>query len=119
MLVVDDEAVIREMMERVLARGGCDVVVARDAQEALVLAEQGPPPDVLISDVVMPGMDGIELARRLSARFPSLRVVLVSGHADATHLCAMNPRWIFVRKPFDAKGLLRAVCSAPISPSDG
>lgn len=108
-LVVDDEAVIRGMMERLLAGKGYAVTAARDAEEAVTLAEQGAAFDVLVTDIVMPGMDGITLAKRLCEQFPSLRVVLVSGHADEASLCDVDPQWAFVRKPFDAKGLLEAV----------
>ena len=85
-LVVDDEPLVLRFTERVLADAGYRVQSAADGIRALELV--GPwsiPPDLLITDLRMPGLNGCELARRISAIHPSVRVLLVSA-ADPEHL---------------------------------
>jgi two-component system cell cycle sensor histidine kinase/response regulator CckA len=83
-LLVEDEAPLLKLAERALRRAGFEVVTAGSAEEALDLLEQGAPrPLALVSDVVMPGADGLELAQRLRERDPALPVLLVSGYAEA------------------------------------
>jgi two-component system cell cycle sensor histidine kinase/response regulator CckA len=69
---------------RALRGAGFEVLTAASAEEALELVESlGIMPDALVSDVVMPGLDGLALAERLRARWPVLPVLLVSGYAEA------------------------------------
>ena len=83
-LLVEDEVPLLRLAERALRRAGFDVLSAGSAEEALEIVESGgPQPLALVSDVVMPGMDGLELAARLRARDPDLPVLLVSGYAEA------------------------------------
>lgn len=83
-LLVEDEAPLRRLAERALTRAGFTVVAAEGAEEALErLAEMSAAPAVLVSDVAMPGMDGLALARRVRERVPDLPVLLVSGYAEA------------------------------------
>ncbi|WP_158287778.1 ATP-binding protein [Falsiroseomonas bella] len=82
-LLVEDEAPLLKLAERALRRAGFDVLSAASAEDALDLLEQGgPKPMALVSDVVMPGMDGLALASRLRERDPDLPVLLVSGYAE-------------------------------------
>jgi two-component system cell cycle sensor histidine kinase/response regulator CckA len=82
-LLVEDEPALLRLAERALRRAGFDVMTASSAEEALELLENdGPRPVALVSDVVMPGMDGIALASRLRERDPDLPVLLVSGYAE-------------------------------------
>ncbi len=83
-LLVEDEAPLLKLAERALRRAGFDVLPAASAEEALdLLAGGAPRPLALVSDVVMPGVDGLELAARLRAADPGLPVLLVSGYAEA------------------------------------
>ena len=85
-LVVDDEPLVLRFTERVLADAGYRVQSAADGIRALELVGQWSiPPDLLITDLRMPGLNGCELARRISAIHPSVRVLLVSA-ADPEHL---------------------------------
>ena len=105
-LVVDDEPVVLRLMERVLAAAGYCVQSAPDGLRALELVTQwSAPPDLLITDLRMPGLNGYELARRITVMHPSVRVLLISA-ADPEH---SEPGWPFVRKPFTPEALLRAV----------
>ena len=83
-LLVEDEPPLLRLAARALRGAGFNVVTASSAEEALELLEgDGPVPCALISDVVMPGLDGLGLAAQLRARYPALPVLLVSGYAEA------------------------------------
>jgi two-component system cell cycle sensor histidine kinase/response regulator CckA len=82
-LLVEDEPALLRLAERALRRAGFEVLTAGSAEEALDLMESGAPkPMALVSDVVMPGIDGLALAARLRERDPDLPVLLVSGYAE-------------------------------------
>jgi CheY-like chemotaxis protein len=111
-LIVDDDAAIRGLVARVLRAAGHDVVVATDGRAALRTAlGDSMRFELLLTDVEMPGMTGIELAARLRAARPSLPVVLMSGEESIVE--AARGRADLVRaaihKPFSALELLEAV----------
>jgi CheY-like chemotaxis protein len=110
-LVVDDEAAVRDLSRRILERTGYGVLEAADGQQALELVMGGAQVDFLIVDLQMPIMRGEELARRVRAVRPELRVLYVTGHIDA--LFADRPELdageAFLDKPFTVKGLIEAV----------
>lgn len=82
-LVVEDLAPLRKLVERMLVRIGYRVFSAGSAQEAMaIIEEEGVEIDLLLSDIVMPGMDGRDFARLLKAARPKLRVVLMTGYSD-------------------------------------
>jgi len=114
-LVVEDEGMVRDLTTRVLDRAGYDVLVAGDAAEALGLASASRSRiDALVSDVVMPGMSGPDLAEQMMERFPSIAVVLLSGYtAESLPLEAVLARGAtFLGKPFNTQELVRAVATA-------
>ncbi len=107
-LLVDDNDDVREASQQLLMSAGFVVRTARDAHEALRWMDEGLVPDVLISDIVMPGgINGVELARRIKARRPDLRVVLVTGYSDMAQ-SAVEEGYPVVRKPYDLAALLDA-----------
>jgi len=111
-LVVEDDDAIRSVVVRTLRKFGYDVVAARDAPHALELANQTlPPPGLLLTDVVMPGIDGPELARTLSERFPDLRVLFMSGYSGDVVWDERRPaeEIDFLAKPFLPEELVRKV----------
>lgn len=81
-LLADDDATARGLVERALAAAGHSVLIAHDGHEALTLMDANPGVDILVTDVHMPGIDGIELASRLRAANPQLRVLLMSGYPE-------------------------------------
>jgi two-component system, cell cycle sensor histidine kinase and response regulator CckA len=111
-LLVEDEQALREVTRRILTAAGYQVIVAPDGLEALQLAEaHGAQIDVLLSDVVMPQMNGPQLAERLLERRPSTRVLLMSGFAQPIldsggHL---DPGVALIEKPFTGPELLGKV----------
>jgi PAS domain S-box-containing protein len=81
LLLVDDDEAVRNVVATILRRAGHDVTVARDGKQALEVASTlGDKLQLLITDVVMPGMSGVELSRELLRRSPQLRVLLLSGY---------------------------------------
>ena len=81
-LIVDDDEGIRQFAERSLTSDGYEVATAADGPEALRLVDAQPRFDLFVLDVVMPGMRGDELARRLHDRDPETRVLYFTGYAD-------------------------------------
>ncbi len=111
LLVVEDEPAIRRLVERVLTRRGYRVRVAASAEEALDIAQDEPPPALLLTDVLLPAMSGPELADVLRARMPSLGVLFVSGYS-ADRLAPdgqFDPGTAFLAKPFSSDELARSV----------
>jgi PAS domain S-box-containing protein len=109
-LLVEDEALVRKVVSRILERAGYRVLVAASGDEALAMCERIPTPiDALVTDVVMPGMGGRELADRVTERFPGLKVLFMTGFTDDEFLrrgILDQGRDIMV-KPFSPKDLLR------------
>jgi PAS domain S-box-containing protein len=111
-LIAEDEAPVRALAERLLRRQGYAVLSAKDGAEALRAAQRHPGPvHLLLSDVVMPGISGPELAERLSAQRPQTRVLYMSGYAEEAVLRrqVLDPGVAFLPKPFTRARLLRKV----------
>lgn len=104
-LVVEDREDVRSYAASVLADAGYHVLAASSGEEALSLAGASPvQPDVLLADVIMPGMTGPELAGHLTQRLPALRVVLMSGYTAGAGHEDKYPR--LLAKPFSPEALL-------------
>jgi len=121
-LLVEDEEAVRRIIGAALRQHGYRVLEASTPSGACELVEQHPERiDLLLSDVVMPGMNGPALAQRLVGARPSLRVLFISGYADmlATPHAAHNPNIDFLSKPFQTSVLAEKVRSilARSSPS--
>jgi two-component system cell cycle sensor histidine kinase/response regulator CckA len=107
-LLVEDEGAVRRLAERALLRAGWQVVAAGTGQEAVARAPEGLA--CVVSDVVMPGMDGPALVQALRQRQPGLPAILMSGYADAAQRHAMAASDIrFLAKPFAMLDLVEAV----------
>ena len=98
-------------MAEALRSAGYNAVEVGDVGVALRMLEADPP-DLLLTDYSMPGMNGLELAERARAFTPDLRVLIVSGYADADALEASAARPMLLRKPFDETELLAAIRAA-------
>ena len=112
-LLVEDEPLVRAMVARILAEEGLSVLEAANGEEALRIAEKQDKGiiDLLLTDVVMPCMGGIELAQQLKALHPGTRVLLTSGYTDEAVLQhgALDPGTPFMHKPFLPMDLLHKV----------
>jgi two-component system cell cycle sensor histidine kinase/response regulator CckA len=112
-LVADDEADVRDSLQRTLERYGYRVITAADADAALAIAEElRSEIDVVVTDVVMPSMSGFELARRLTSIAPDLPVVYISGYPDEAIVEAPLPGPVFLPKPFTPPLLARTIREA-------
>jgi two-component system cell cycle sensor histidine kinase/response regulator CckA len=113
-LVVDDEPAMRMLIELVLNAKGWTVRTADGAGEALAAIGDGAKPPVLvICDVLMPGIDGLELVRRMRDRVSGLNVLFISGRLTEASLWPSDLRdQRFLQKPFDDRQLLAAVHDA-------
>ncbi|OFX25219.1 MAG: sigma-54-dependent Fis family transcriptional regulator [Anaeromyxobacter sp. RBG_16_69_14] len=109
-LVVDDDAGVRYTLREILSSDGIEVDEAEDGAAALDRFEASPAP-LVIADLRMPRMDGMELLRRLSARAPPPRVVLITAHGSERQAVeAMKAgAWDYFRKPFENDELLAVV----------
>jgi two-component system, cell cycle sensor histidine kinase and response regulator CckA len=111
-LVVEDEPAVRDIVRHVLQARGYSVLQAQDGREALRISEQHDGPiDLLLTDVVMPGMNGRELAGRLASLHPTMPVIFMSGYTDTAvvHHGVLDPGTIFLQKPFTPDALARKV----------
>lgn len=79
-LVVEDEAPVRELLVRVLQDAGYLVAGAKNGQEALEIAQQQPSLDLLVTDLAMRGMNGLEVARKLLELRPELKIIITSSY---------------------------------------
>jgi two-component system cell cycle sensor histidine kinase/response regulator CckA len=109
-ILVDDNDIVRDLMRAMLRREGFCVEAAASAYDALLIAERGDPVDLLVTDVYMPGMDGLELADRLLELHPDASVLYTSGHADERILApgTVPSGAAFLPKPFTMTELVRA-----------
>jgi CheY-like chemotaxis protein len=109
-LLVDDDAGIRQLARRVLEQDGYQVTEATNGLEAIARLSSGAPLDLLMADLDMPELGGVEMVRRIRATRPDLKVLFVTGHVD---LLMETPRlWVgeaFLEKPFTPAGLCEAV----------
>jgi two-component system, cell cycle sensor histidine kinase and response regulator CckA len=115
-MVVEDESSVRELTSAVLRRAGYQVTAVSDGADAMARLDDQPASiDVLVTDVVMPGMSGIDLAEQVIERFPAAGIVLLSGYnAETLDLDRVVRRGaIFLPKPVASSDLLDAVRRSP------
>lgn len=94
-LVVDDDPDVRDYASQVLEDYGYTVLTATDGAAALVVLADNEQIDVLFTDILMPGLDGVETARRARQQMPGLRVLFASGYAGA-----LTPASHLLKKPY-------------------
>lgn len=105
-LLVDDEELVRLSTADMLVELGYVVTEAESAEQALKMFEEGPKPDLLVTDHLMPGMTGTDLAYQLRSLHPSLPVIIVSGYAESDGVATDLPR---LTKPFRSSELAAIV----------
>ncbi len=111
-LVAEDEPAVRAILARGLREYGYAVLEARDGMQALELAQRAPaPPDIVIADVVMPGMAGRQLAEEVERRWPGTPVIFISGYigADAVSRGLLEEGREFLQKPIEPDLLVQHV----------
>jgi len=121
-LIIDDEEDIRVVLKEIFVRAGFDVAVASDGNEGLnMLREKGA--DLVITDIIMPGSDGVEIAYEIRCEFPKTKIIVMSGGGNVAPLdyepaaiatsaylasAAAVGADMTITKPFDRKELLDA-----------
>ena len=121
-LVVDDDDAVRAVASKVLRRAGYDVIEAHGAGEALRIAqERAGALDLLLTDVVMPGLNGRELSERIREQYPRVRVLFMSAYTeDEVILQGVQVAEVdFLAKPFNLESLTRSVQQALTRGSTG
>jgi two-component system cell cycle sensor histidine kinase/response regulator CckA len=109
-LVVEDEPSVLTLIDRLLTAKGHAVLTANDPDDAaFVLAEHGRPPDLLLTDIILPGRTGLEYAQTMKAAYPSLKVVFMTGWAHREPAALRTGIGPVLRKPFTAKELYEAI----------
>lgn len=110
-LVVDDEPRLAKSLARVLESHGHVSTIAHDGLEAWTLFESTPEQwDLLITDIRMPKLDGVNLARRVRACGSRIRVMFISGHGELPDVVELSPA-TFLAKPFKSAELISAMQS--------
>lgn len=114
-IVIDDDNLVRRTLATILERDGHAVRGASNGRDALALI-RSEPPDILITDIIMPEMDGISFIREIRASLPAMKILAISGGGRASNLeflelaKSMGADDI-LRKPIDRKKLLAAVAA--------
>ena len=108
-LIADDDAVQRRLVENMVQKCGYEALVvdSGDAAIAALTAADAPVIDAMVLDLVMPGLDGRALSRRVLSEKPATKVVFMSGYTEhaALNNAALGPEDYFVQKPFSARVL--------------
>lgn len=106
-LLVEDDPTVRLLVVEVLRMSGYTIIETSSPLEALRVAQDIPPVDLILTDMVMPGMDGTELVARLLRRWPGTRVLFVSGYADReiAETGIIEAGYSFLGKPFTPRTL--------------
>jgi DNA-binding NtrC family response regulator len=120
--VVDDEPLIASTLAMILSNSGFDAMSFSEPLEALQASQSGAAPDLLISDVMMPFLSGIELATKVQETSPNCKVLLISGHSHiADSFKSGQQRFEFLSKPIHPSDLLQKIQNmieeAPPKPS--
>ena len=112
-LVIDDDPGVREYLEAVLSHWGYSVSAVAAAEQALDRLDEILP-DLIVLDLLLPGMNGIEALHRLKQRLPDIPVVMVSGYGPARTIaeCMRRGAADFLRKPFDEDRFRRVLQTA-------
>lgn len=110
-LLADDDAAVRRMTEKVLERAGYDVLAAGTGAEALEMLGTAGTADLLMTDVIMPGMNGRDLAAEVQRIRPGMKVIFLSGYTDET----ITPHGVlpagvnYIEKPFSHDVMIETV----------
>ncbi len=109
-LLVDDDDILRAFVRRILIANGYQVIEAANGAEALevAVAHDGPV-HLLLTDIIMPKINGLVLAERILEERPNVSVLFMSGYVEGSLLMAKHPQSILLQKPFTPDSLIKGV----------
>lgn len=110
-LVVDDEEDLADLAEALLRSRGLEVVVANSAMDALRMLESEPDIDAVFSDIMMPGMNGLQLADAVSEFYPRIKIVLTSGFTVPAMMQDRARNYLFASKPYRLDTIMKLLRS--------
>jgi len=116
-LVIEDEGEVRRVIRDLLVANGYHVVEARNGDEALRQLDAGLVPDLVLTDVIMPGQRGPELVRNIRRRLPGIKALFMTGHAGDNLDAPLDPDGPMLEKPFTRDSLVRRVREILTSPA--
>jgi DNA-binding response OmpR family regulator len=109
-LVVEDDPTVLAFVERMLTLNGHTVLAAEDADQArFLLTDHGGQPDVLLVDIVLPGSNGLDLARAAKADYPTLKILFMTGLLHQSPKALRSGLGPVLHKPFTSDTLLKAL----------
>ena len=110
-LVADDDVLVRNMVRKILVHSGYRVITAANGAEALgIMDSHDGGIDLVLTDVIMPEMDGVELARKIMFTHPEMKVLFRSGYTSDIRMDVVGEgKGHFIEKPFDLPTLVRKV----------
>lgn len=106
-LVVDDEPDVADMAEVLLGAHGLEALVAYSGADALALLAAHPDIDAVVSDVMMPGMTGLQLAEQIDQQYPKVKIVLASGYMAPDMTAGQPLKRLFLAKPYRIEQLIQ------------
>ena len=118
-LVIDDEPDTRAVLDLILKSAGYEVILAADGREGM-MRHRTSPADLVVTDLYMPGQEGLETIRELRTCFPEVAIIAMSGRAAALTMLSVAQKFgavAVLHKPFTAYELLAAVAKALGGPS--
>lgn len=112
-LVVDDEDIVRTSCSRTLVPEGYEVILVKNGFDGLALLEEGPV-DLVLTDLKMPEIDGIEILRRIKEKWPQIEVIIITGYqtVDTAVKAIKLGAFDYLEKPFTPDGLVASVAKA-------
>jgi two-component system cell cycle sensor histidine kinase/response regulator CckA len=118
-LIAEDEPRIRKLLEQILVSAGFSVLPTADGQDALELSRaQSGPIDLLVTNVKMPRLNGVDLANRIRAERPGIKILIISGETSG-QLEKLSTRADFLKKPFLPRALLEKIAYILDEPTEG
>lgn len=106
-LLVDDERDLADMAAFLLQVRGLEVLVAYSASEALQILQNDGAVDAIVSDIMMPGMTGLQLADAVREMYPNIKIVLTSGYTLPSDLAARERPYLYTPKPYQIETILK------------
>jgi DNA-binding NtrC family response regulator len=118
-LIVDDDPIILDVLEELIPIYGYKPVIASSARTALDKAHELEKVDLLITDVIMPGMNGVDLAKQFSSLYPETRVLFMSAYSNTQmiHQIKSHAEYSFIYKPFGTDAMINEIQSLLEEPS--